>query len=108
MTKNYAAHKMREKGETEYRHEQFVLQDFMRKESPGIRLEMEYGVYSTDGALVAKIDLADLDHKVAYRLDGGSHNHPNKDKRQKEALERRGWKVIDCKKDSWHWAWLWD
>jgi very-short-patch-repair endonuclease len=108
MTKNWSKIKMREKGETEYRHEQFVLQKWLIKLRGPIRIEMEYPIYSTDGALIAKIDVACLDEHVAYRINGESHTSPSRDQRQKEALELRGWKVIDCNKDSFEWKWLWD
>jgi len=107
MTKNWAKIKMREKGETEYRHEQFVLQEYFKVYAPQLRIEMEYPVHSTDGLLLAKIDLADLTNKIAWRLDGDSHTNPDKDDRQKKALELRDWIVIDIKKDSWDWNWLW-
>ena len=98
---------MRAAANSEYRPEQFRLQEMFRKNHPQVHTAMEYRVMSTDGALIAKIDFADLDHKIAYRLDGGSHTNKVKDDNQKEALEVRGWTVVDCKRDSYEWNWLW-
>ena len=100
--------RMRQANNTAYRPEQFRLQEFFRKNHPQVHTEMEYTVFSTDGLLIAKIDFADLDHKKAYRLDGGSHHNQVKDDLQKERLETRGWVVIDCKRDSYEWNWLWN
>lgn len=107
MSTNWSKVNMRKKGETAYRHEQFVLQEYFKVYAPKILIEMEYPVLSTDGLLLAVIDLADLTNKIAWRLDGGSHTRPSKDDRQREALELRDWVVIDIKKDSWDWNWLW-
>lgn len=104
MKPNYS----RNKGEKSYRKEQFVLQELFKVYAPKIHTEMEYPIYM-GGQLIAKPDLVDLDNKIAYRLNGESHQglRKIKDENQKLWLETMGWKVTDIEKDSWEWNWLW-
>jgi very-short-patch-repair endonuclease len=100
---------MQERGETEYRHEQFVLQNYFKIYAPRIITEQEYKVFH-EGILFAKIDLADLTNKIAWRLNGEIHTGKRamEDEEQKELLERHGWIVLDIPKDSYNWYWLWE
>lgn len=105
---------MRKAGKTENRPEQFKLKDHLVIQglSPS-KIELEYKVFSTDGAIIAKIDVADLEHKIAYRLRGAFSYHDGRrqtltDDLQKEKLELRGWTVVDITEDSREWSWLWE
>jgi hypothetical protein len=99
---------MQERGETEHKHEQFVLQNYFKIYAPKIITEQEYKVYD-NGKLIAKLDLVDLTNKIGYRLNGEIHigKRLMNDEEQRYTLEELGWKVIDCDKDSWGWWWLW-
>jgi hypothetical protein len=73
---------------------------------------MEYRVFSTDGALLAIIDFADLDNKIAYRFQSVNSYHDSysedlKATNQRTRLKARGWIVEDINEDTHEWFWLW-
>ena len=88
-------HKMKEAGNTEARKEQIKLNKIIRSIFFDSEVRMEYKVYS-DGVLVANIDVAVVDKRIAYRIMGKSHaiNDPD-DIEQRVRLERLGWLVHD-------------
>lgn len=112
MLKNWSKIGMRRSGKTENRPEQYKLAEYFAKIHPECTIELEYKVFSTDGALIAKIDVADVTGKVAYRLRSAFSYHDSRRQEllgalQKERLEKRGWIVVDITQDS-DWSWLWN
>ena len=93
--KGIIKHKMKESGNTEARPEQIKLNKIIAKTFFDCEVRMEYPVYS-DGILVAKIDVAVVTRRIAYRIMGKSHipGDPD-DLTQKERLEKLGWQVND-------------
>lgn len=112
MKPNYAKRNMGKN--KEYRPEQFKLQEYFQVYAPTLRTAMELPI-SVGDQIIAVLDFADLDNKIAYRLasgvNQGSHNgkiNSTKYTNQKVWLETLGWKVEDINEDSWNWNWLFD
>ena len=111
MKKNYAKSQMRRLNNSAHRKEQFKLQALFKEYAPNLKTEMEYSIFSTDGALIAKVDFADLTNKIAYRLRKAQSYHDKYsqelyDETQKERLEARGWTVEEVNEDSYEWECL--
>ena len=93
-----------------HRPEQFKLQEMFKVYAPNLHTQMEYPVHM-GAQLLAVLDFADLDNKIAYRLSEGSHGGKRqgiKYETQKMWLETLGWTVEDVDRDSWSWFWLWE
>jgi len=102
---------MRKLNNSSHRKEQFILQALFKEYAPHIKTEMEYPIFSTDGALIAKVDFADITNKIAYRLRKAqsyhdSYRQEHYDEVQKERLEARGWTVEEVNEDSYEWKFL--
>jgi hypothetical protein len=108
---NYAKSQMRRLNNSDYRKEQFRFKALFKEYAPHLKIEMEYRVFSTDGALIAIIDFADITNKIAYRMRKAQSYHDSyrqelHDDKQKELLENRGWTVEEISEDTFEWYWL--
>jgi hypothetical protein len=97
---------MQESGQNQYRPEQFKLKEYFRVFAPNLEVILEHPI---PGIGIA--DLFDKTNGIVWLLDGGSHIHggrmkKNKDDRQIEKYMRE-YQVIIVSSDSYSWNWLW-
>lgn len=105
MKPNYAKRNMRKSNNTQFRPEQYRLRDFLSIDSLVLEHRIEF---KCEGRTIIRIaDLADLDKKILYFLNGEIHS-PKKDAYNKLEIETyTDWKVINIYKDSEEWNFLW-